>query len=154
MEVQIRWASKNDMLAVHGLIVELAVYEKEPKEVETTIEELQVDGFGPEPKFECLVLEKEEKVIGFALLYTAYSTWKGKALYLEDFLVTETERGKGYGKLIFDKVLSIAKERKVRRMAWQVLDWNKPAIDFYKKYDTYFSEEWLNCRIDPRNESF
>ena len=105
MEVQIRWANKEDMSAVHALIVELAVYEKEPKEVETTIKELQADGFGPEPKFECLVLEKEEKVIGFALLYTAYSTWKGKALYLEDFLVTESERGKGYGKLIFDKVL-------------------------------------------------
>lgn len=150
MEVQIRWAKKGDMEAVHNLIVELAVYEKEPHEVETTSEELKTDGFGEEPKFECLVLEKSQKVIGFALFYTAYSTWKGRALYLEDFLVTELERGKGYGKMLFDRVVTEAKRRAVRRMAWQVLDWNKPAIDFYKKYDTYFSEEWLNCRIDPR----
>lgn len=145
--VLIREARQTDMEAVHGLIMELAIYEKEPEAVTITTENLIQDGFGDHPCFDCFVATKEGKVIGFALFYMKYSTWKGPCLYLEDFLVTQSERGKGIGKQLFDRVLDTAKARKVKRFEWQVLDWNEPAIHFYKKYETVFEEDWINARI-------
>lgn len=147
MNIQIRKGEPKDMPEVLNLIKELAIYEKAPDEVETTIEELTEDGFGTKPIFDVIVAEMEAKVVGFALYYTSYSTWKGKALYLEDFIVSEPYRKYGIGKKLFDEVLKDAKERKVKRMEWQVLEWNEPAINFYKKYNATLDGEWLNGRL-------
>ena len=144
---KIRQARPEDMNAVHALIMELAIYEKAADQMVNTVEQLVEDGFGEQPLFDCIVAEAEGRVVGFALFYTSYSTWKGACLYLEDFLVTESERGKGIGKLLFDEVYQIAKERKVGRFEWQVLDWNIPAIKFYEKYDAILDPEWLNGKI-------
>ena len=133
----IRPATIDDVPAIHQLIVELAVYEKEPEAVETTAEQLEMDGFGSHPVFDALVAEVEGRVKGFALYYEGYSTWKGRTLYLEDFVVTESMRGKGLGKALFEAVVDVAKSRGVARMDWQVLDWNTPAIDFYKRYGAH-----------------
>src|SRR6185436_4147670 len=97
--------------------------------------------------FDFFVLEKSDRIIGIALYYYKYSTWKGKCLFLEDIIVTEKERRNGYGKLLFAEAVKVAKEMKVRRMEWQVLDWNEAAIDFYKKYNSNFDGEWLNCKL-------
>ena len=147
MNIQIRKGERKDIPDVLKLIKELAVYEKAPDEVVTTVDELTEDGFGVKPVFDVIVAEMDKKVVGFALYYTSYSTWKGKALYLEDFIVNEPYRKHGIGKMLFDEVLKVAKERKVRRMEWQVLDWNEPAINFYKKYNATLDDEWLNGRL-------
>lgn len=147
--VQLRNASQDDMPAVLALIKELAVYEHAANEVTNTVENLVNDGFGPNKVFDCIVATYQNTVIGFALYYTSYSTWKGRCLYLEDFLVTEKWRRKGVGKLLFDQVYKIAEETGARRFEWQVLDWNEPAINFYKKYQTNFDETWVNCKIFP-----
>lgn len=147
-EVSIRVGTAKDMPAVLDLIKELAVYEEAADEVIITSEQLVVDGFGPDKIFDCFVAERAEEVIGFALYYTSYSTWKGKSLYLEDFLVTKAYRRQGIGKLLFDAVHRVAKERKVARFEWQVLDWNKPAIEFYKKYQANLDPTWINCKIE------
>jgi len=144
----IRESTPNDMQAVNDLIHELAVYEKAGEQHINTTEQLIKDGFGDEKVFDCIVAELDKKVVGFALFYTSYSTWKGKCLYLEDFLVTEKLRGKGIGKLLFDEVYQIAKQRNVGRFEWQVLEWNKPAINFYKKYNAILDDEWLNGKIE------
>ncbi|MDC3352272.1 GNAT family N-acetyltransferase [Crocinitomicaceae bacterium] len=147
MEITVREAVPSDMEAVWNLIRELAIYEKAEHEFINTVDQLTKDGFGPNEVFDCIVAEVGSQVIGFALYYTSYSTWKGKCLYLEDFLVTEAWRGKGIGKLLFDRVFQEAKDRNVGRFEWQVLDWNEPAINFYKKYDAILDEEWLNGKI-------
>lgn len=139
------------MAAVLDLIVELAVYEKEPDAVIVTAEDLQRDGFGDNPLFECFVAEYESKVVGFALIYTKYSTWKGPCIYLEDLYVRESMRGKGIGALLFEKVIQVSKERGCQRMDWQVLDWNEPAINFYKKYNAELDPEWLNGRFSAED---
>lgn len=146
-EITIREATPADMTSVHGLITELAVYEKAENEMVNPVEQLIKDGFGDSKLFDCIVSEYHGAVVGFALFYTSYSTWKGACLYLEDFLVTEQMRGKGIGKLLFDHVFQTAKNRKVKRFEWQVLDWNEPAINFYKKYDAILDPEWLNGKI-------
>jgi len=143
----IRTAQPNDMEQVHNLIRELAIYEKAEKEHINTAEQLIIDGFGTEKIFDCIVAEIDNVVIGFALYYTSYSTWKGSCLYLEDFLVTERLRGKGIGKQLFDEVLAIAKKQNVGRFEWQVLNWNQPAINFYRKYNSSLDEEWINGKI-------
>lgn len=145
--IHIRDAQPNDMNAVFKLINELAVYENAADEVVNTVENLRKDGFGSEKVFDCIVAESNDEVIGFALYYTSYSTWKGKCLYLEDFLVTQSFRRKGVGKLLFDRVHEIAKQRNVGRFEWQVLDWNEPAINFYKKYQANLDGEWINCKL-------
>ncbi len=145
--ILIRPAIKDDMFRVHELIVELAVYEHAEDQVTNTVEELSEHGFGPNPTFECFVAEKEDEVVGFALYYTSYSTWKGNCLYLEDLLVTQSERRAGIGKLLFDKVLATAKERGAKRFDWQVLEWNEPAINFYKKYNADLDPEWINGKL-------
>lgn len=146
-QIKIRFADKNDMSAVLNLIQELADYEYASHEVSNSVEQLIEEGFGEQPAFECLVAEYESTILGFAIFYTAYSTWKGKVLYLEDICVKENYRRKGIGQLLFEKLIDLSKERKVKRFAWQVLNWNKPAIEFYKKYNAEFDAEWINCRI-------
>lgn len=147
MDVSIRKAVKDDMASVLELIKELASYEHALEQVENTAEQLQEDGFGDQAVFECFVAEDANQIIGFALFYTSYSTWKGKCLYLEDLLVTNAYRRKGVGKMLFDKVLQTAKERGAGRFEWQVLDWNEPAINFYKKYNADLDPEWINGKI-------
>ena len=137
------------MSCVLDLINELAIYENAADEVTNSVENLINDGFGKNKVFNCIVAEAESKIIGFALYYTSYSTWKGRCLYLEDFLVTEQWRRKGIGKLLFDRIHEIAKEEKVKRFEWQVLDWNQPAINFYKKYNANLDETWINCKLIP-----
>jgi GNAT superfamily N-acetyltransferase len=144
METLIRRAEKKDCVRLLELIQELADYEKAPLEVTVTLEHFEQSGFGEKPVWWAFVAEMDGKVEGFALYYIRYSTWKGQCLYLEDFLVTEKLRGQGAGKLLFDRVIEEAKERGYNRMVWQVLDWNEPAINFYKKYNATLDPEWVN----------
>jgi GNAT superfamily N-acetyltransferase len=147
MSIEIRIGTKTDIPFALNLVKELAAYEKAPNEVEVTIEEMTEWGFGSDKQFDFFVAAENNVVVGLALYYYKYSTWKGKCLFLEDIIVTESQRGKGLGKLLFDKVVQVSKEQKVRRMEWQVLDWNTPAIEFYKKYDSTLDGEWVNCKL-------
>jgi len=147
MSITIRTGAENDLPQILELVKELAAFEKSTGEVEVTVAEMLNWGFGKEKLFDFFVLEKEKVIVGMALYYYKYSTWKGKCLFLEDIIVTEKERKNGYGKLLFNEVVKIAKKEKVRRMEWQVLDWNKPAIEFYKKYSSNFDGEWINCKL-------
>jgi GNAT superfamily N-acetyltransferase len=143
----IRKGTEKDIAAALGLVKELAIYEKAPNDVVVTAEEMLNWGFGKDKVFDFFVGEKNGTIIGIALYYYKYSTWKGKCLFLEDIIITESERGHGYGRVLFDAVHEVAKEQKVRRMEWQVLEWNTPAIEFYKKYPSHFDNEWVNCQI-------
>ena len=144
----LRIAEPKDVPQIMDLVRELAVFENAPEEVTNTEERMLKEGFGTNPAFGCILAEKDKKIVGMSLYYFRYSTWKGKRLYLEDLIVTETERGTGLGKLLFDETIKKAKLEECSGMMWQVLDWNKPAIDFYKKYNARFDEEWLNCHLD------
>jgi len=147
-EIIIRNARKEDCKAMMQLIHELAEYEKAPDEVTVTFDHFVESGFGEKPVWWAFVAEVDESVVGFALYYIRYSTWKGQRLYLEDILVNEPFRGKGIGKLLFDRLLEEVKEKKFSGMVWQVLDWNEPAINFYKKYaGVSFDNEWVNCSL-------
>lgn len=146
-EIKIRRAVQEDMGAVYHLIKQLAEYEKAPKEVEVTVTQLMDDGFDAIPAFTCYVAEQAGEILGFALYYMKYSTWKGRCLYLEDFIVDEKHRGHGIGSRLFNRVIKDAQNLNVKRMEWQVLDWNKPAINFYKKYNAELETEWLNGRL-------
>lgn len=130
------------------LVHELAVYEKAPEQVTVSLNHFMQSGFGPHPVWWAFVAEVDGIVQGFALYYIRYSTWKGQRMYLEDILVTELSRGLGLGRKLFDRLIVEAKEKQFSGMVWQVLDWNEPAINFYKKYDSRFDGEWLNCSLD------
>jgi len=145
--ITVRTAGPKDMGRVLELIKELAEYENEPDAVLNTEEQLVEDGFGTNKVFDCFVAVNNDIIVGFALFYTGYSTWNGKTLYLEDFIVEEASRGLGAGRALFDAVVQEAKKRKVRRMDWQVLEWNELAIEFYKKNDALLDAEWLNGRL-------
>jgi GNAT superfamily N-acetyltransferase len=145
--IQIRRAVKEDCSRLLELIRELADYEKAPQEVTVTLDHFIDSGFGPNPVWWAFVATVEGTVQGFALYYIRYSTWKGQRMYLEDILVTEEMRGKGLGKLLFDRLLEEAKDRHFQGLVWQVLDWNEPAINFYKKYKASFDPEWINCAV-------
>lgn len=147
MELIIRKGTEADIVQALNLVKELAAYEKAPLEVEVTPEEMTSWGFGPDKQFDFFVAEENGSIVGLALYYFKYSTWKGKCLFLEDIIVTESQRGRGLGKLLFDQVVQVSKETKVRRMEWQVLDWNTPAIEFYKKYAAGLDGEWINCKL-------
>ncbi|MEN9699468.1 MAG: hypothetical protein RLZZ301_666 [Bacteroidota bacterium] len=143
----VRQAKPQDVPAIYSLICELASYERAPEQVVNTPQQLELDLF-QDAVCEAIVCENEaHQVIGFALFYTSYSTWKGRCLYLEDFYVQETERKKGYGQALFDEVLKIAKARGVKRMDWQVLDWNHTALNFYRRNHATLDPEWINGRL-------
>lgn len=146
--IQLRRAKAEDVTDMLRLVMELAIYEKAPEEVINTEARMLKEGFGENPVFGCILAEEDTKVVGLSIYYYRYSTWKGKRIYLEDLIVTESKRGKGIGKLLFDKVIEIGKETNCSGMMWQVLDWNEPAINFYKNYPTRFDEGWLNAHLD------
>ena len=147
MNISIRKGTKDDMPSVHGLIYELAVYEKAPNEVTNTVEDMLVDGFGDQPIFFCLVAEVDDKIVGTAIYHLKYSTWKGRGVYLDDIVVTESMRGKKIGSKLFDAVMKDAQRLNAKQLHWQVLDWNEPAIQFYKKYHANMDGEWINCKL-------
>jgi GNAT superfamily N-acetyltransferase len=146
--IQLRKALATDVPEMLRLVMELAIYEKAPEQVTNTEARMLEEGFGENPAFGCILAEEETKIVGLAIYYYRYSTWKGKRIYLEDLIVTESQRGKGTGKLLFDSVIEIGKETNCSGMMWQVLDWNEPAINFYKNYPTRFDEGWLNAHLD------
>ncbi len=143
----IRKGTEKDVEPALMLVKELAAYEKAPNEVEVSVSEMKNWGFGVDKVFDFFVAFENEVIVGMALYYYKYSTWKGKCIFLEDIIVTEAMRGKGIGKLLFDEVVKVAKKDKVRRLEWQVLEWNEPAINFYKKYGSVFDGEWINCKL-------
>ena len=149
MDFIIRKGEEKDLPEVLELIKELAAYEKMPDKVDNTVELMKEEGFGKNPLFGFQVAERGDKVIGVAIYFTKYSTWKGKKFYLEDLIVTESERGKKVGKALFEKCLELTKEGGFHSILWQVIDWNDPAINFYKKYDTEFTKEWIDCSLEP-----
>jgi GNAT superfamily N-acetyltransferase len=151
MEIKIRKAIASDCENMMVLIRELAAFERAPDEVTVKLEHFIETGFGKNPVWHAFVAsdaeDDDEQIIGISLYYMRYSTWKGLKLYLEDLIVTEKFRGKGIGKKLFDCTVEEARKMKVNGMMWQVLDWNKPAIDFYNKYGADISSEWLNCSL-------
>jgi len=148
MTLNIRQGRKEDLPRVLELIRELAEYERAPHEVTNTVERLEEDGFGEHPVYGFFVAETGGRVIGLSLYYWRYSTWKGKRLYLEDIIVTESERGRGAGQQLFNRTMEKALEENCTGMMWQVLDWNEPAINFYKKYGAKLDGEWVNCSLE------
>lgn len=147
MSIDIRKARKEDCVRLLELIHELAEYEKAPHEVTVSLSHFEESGFGVKPVWWSFVAESEGIVVGFALYYIRYSTWKGQRMYLEDLLVTQQMRGKGIGKLLFDRLIEEGTQQQFSGMAWQVLEWNEPAINFYKKYNATIDPEWFNCSI-------
>ena len=142
MDFTIRKATENDMSRVLELITELAIFEKEPNAVEVTVEELKKDGFGSNPEFQCFVAEVGTEIEGIALVYNRYSTWKGKVLHLEDLVVSQAMRGTGLGTALLDEVIKFGHEKGVKRVSWEVLDWNEPAITFYEKKGADVKRDW------------
>ncbi len=145
--MKIRSALAEDCDRLLELVRELALYERAPDEVTVTLEEFKAAGFSEKPVWWAFVAEENGQIVAFALYYIRYSTWKGCRMYLEDIIVTESHRGKGIGKLLFDQLIEEAKEKKLKGIVWQVLEWNEPAINFYKKYNATFDPEWLNGAI-------
>ena len=147
MEIKIRKANKEDCGRILDLVKELAAYELAQKEVTVSLEHFEKSGFGSRPVWWGFVAEVDGKMQGFALWHISFSTSKGQRMYLEDFYVTEEMRGKGLGKLMFEKLINEARRKKLLGIMWQVLEWNEPAINFYKKYDAAFDSQWVNCGI-------
>ena len=150
-EVHIREATSSDAAGILALIQELAVFEREPNAVEVTIDELLEDGFGENPKFRCFVAELDNKIVGIALFYPCYSTWKGKSWHLEDLIVTEAQRGKGIGFALLKKFIGFAHASGVRRIQWVGLDWNTTAIDFYEKQGASTFSDWRITQMTEGN---
>ena len=147
--MKIRNATIEDCPAMLHLIRELAEYEKAPEEVTVDPKHFEESGFGANPVWWAFVVEDTTSyIIAFALYYIRYSTWKGQVMYLEDILVTESMRGKGIGKMLIERLKEEAMEKGFKRITWQVLDWNEPAINFYKKFDAKFDPEWVNVILD------
>ena len=146
----IREGKKSDLPRVLELVKELALFEKAPEQVTNTVAQMEVDGFGDNPTYGMYVAESNGAIVGISIYYYRYSTWKGRRLYLEDIIVTEAERGKGIGKLLFDRTMKKTLEDNCTGMMWQVLDWNEPAIDFYKKYGAKLDNEWINCNLESQ----
>lgn len=146
--MKIRKAQKEDMNGVLALIQELAVFEKEPNAVLITAEDLVRDGFGDQPLFHVFVAENEKEIVGIALYYYRYSTWKGKTIHLEDLIVKESMRGTGLGYALYSEIIKQGQKDKVRRIEWAVLDWNTTAIDFYKKSGAKVFDEWRVAQMD------
>lgn len=153
MDINIRFAVKEDCERLLELINELAVYEKAPEEVTVTLVHFVEAGFGEQPVWKAFVAERDGLILGFALYYVRYSTWKGSRLYLEDFIVTEEARGGGIGKVLFERVMKEARDKGFNGMSWQVLDWNEPAINFYNKYNANLEAGWLNASFSTEQLS-
>jgi GNAT superfamily N-acetyltransferase len=148
--MNIRKGRIEDMSAVLRLIKELAAFEKEPDAVEVTISDLERDGFGESPLFHTFIAEENQEIIGMALYYYRYSTWKGKTIHLEDLIVKEEKRGSGLGFKLYSEVIAQGKCDNVRRIEWNVLDWNTPAIEFYEKTGAKVLKDWLVAQMDEK----
>ena len=146
----IRKATKNDMPSVLELIQELATFEKEPDAVVVTVDDLVRDGFSENPLFQCFVAEVDNEIIGMALYYYRFSTWKGKTIHLEDLIVKESKRGTGAGFALYKEIIKQGKAENVRRIEWNVLDWNTPAIDFYEKSGAKVLGDWRVVHMDDK----
>ena len=146
----IRKATKNDMPSVLELIQELATFEKEPDAVVVTVDDLVRDGFSENPLFQCFVAEEQNNIIGMALYYYRFSTWKGKTIHLEDLIVKENKRGTGAGFALYKEIIKQGKAENVRRIEWNVLDWNTPAIDFYEKSGAKVLGDWRVVHMDDK----
>ena len=142
MSFMVRKAERQDMPQVLDLIKELAVFEKEPDAVEVTVEDLEKEGYGNNPLFHCFVAELNEKIVGIALVYYRFSTWKGRTIHLEDLIVSESHRGTGIGMALYKKVMEFADDNKVKRVEWNVLDWNTNAIEFYENTGAHILDDW------------
>lgn len=147
MQITIRPAIQTDVPAMLGLVQELALYEKAPLEVTVTLEEMTAAGFGPGAIWKAFVSIVDGKLVGMSLYFTKYSTWKGKCMYIDDIIVTESMRGVGIGKLLFEETVAEAKRTHMRRLEWQVLEWNTPAINFYNKFSAVLDPEWVNGKL-------
>jgi GNAT superfamily N-acetyltransferase len=147
IDINIREAKKDDCVRLLELVNELALFERAPQEVTVTLEEFEDAGFGKRPVWKAFVAEADGLIIGFGLYYVRYSTWKGCRMYLEDLIITEPMRGRGFGKLLFDRLVREAQEMNYNGMTWQVLDWNEPAINFYGKYGANIEAGWLNASL-------
>lgn len=157
MNISVRRGKKSDLPQVLALIKELALYEKAPGEVTLTVKEFEKDLESGHPLFHFFVAGKKstkneparkDDIVGIALYYYGYSTWKGKRMYLDDIVVTEKMRGNGIGKMLFDEIVNEAKKNKVKQIMWQVLEWNDPAINFYKKYNAILDPEWITGKLN------
>jgi GNAT superfamily N-acetyltransferase len=151
MNTHIREAQPEDVPVIMALVKELAEFEKAPHEVETTEALLLADGFGKHPAYKAIMAELDGQVRGMAVYYFSYSTWKGRSMYIDDIVVFKEFRGNGLGKALMDKLVQIAKDENVGKLHWQVLDWNEPAIRFYKKYKATFDAEWVNVTVSRKN---
>jgi GNAT superfamily N-acetyltransferase len=147
LRTTVRKGTQEDLPQVLDLIKELALYEKAPQEVTNTLEMMREDGFGKNPVYGLFVAETGSRITGIAIYYTKYSTWKGRCIFLEDIIVTEELRGKGIGRMLFEEVIKVSRDSKAARMEWQVLEWNTPAIEFYKKFDAILDPEWINGKL-------
>jgi GNAT superfamily N-acetyltransferase len=146
--VKVRKAASEDCLRLLELVQELAVYERAPDEVTVTLEHFIESGFGDKPVWWAFVAEEDGVINGFALYYVRYSTWKGQRMYLEDIIVTESARGRGIGSLLMEALIEEARARQFKGITWQVLHWNEPALNFYRKYNVRFDNEWVNGILD------
>ena len=150
MNALIRKAEKKDSLAILNLIKELALFEKEPESVKLKLSDIENDGFGTKPLFECIVAEINKRIIGMAIYYPRYSTWKGPTIHLEDLIVTKKHRGKGIGFSLFSRFIEYSYKLKAKRVQWVVLDWNKDAIDFYIKNGAQVLDDWRVALMDEK----
>ncbi len=148
MSITLRKGKEEDLPYILELIKELAFFEKAPEQVVNTVEQMKKDGFGANPVYWFFVAEAKGEIIGAAIYYLRYSTWKGVRLYLEDLIVTESARGLGAGKLLFESCITEGKAKGYSGMVWQVLDWNTPAINFYKKNNADLDGEWVNGSLE------
>jgi GNAT superfamily N-acetyltransferase len=146
--MNIRKGNPEDMESVLGLIQELAIFEKEPQAVVITVDDLVRDGFGENPLFHVFVAEVEQEIVGIALYYYRYSTWKGKTIHLEDLIVKDKMRGTGLGFALYSEIMKQGKKDNVRRVEWNVLDWNTPAVKFYENSGAKILEEWRVVQMD------
>lgn len=147
-DVIIRKALHEDMPKVLHLIHELAVYEKSPESVSLSLEELTEAGMGEHPMYHCRVAEYQNQVVGFCLFYMGFSTWKGKMVYLDDLFVLESYRKMGIGHLLFEAVRNFAQVQNANLMRWMVLEWNEPALSFYRKKKAAMDTEWIQCQLE------
>ncbi|MDX6747404.1 GNAT family N-acetyltransferase [Polaribacter sp. PL03] len=151
MDFKVRLGEEKDMQSVFNLITELAIFEKEPEAVEITVEDLIRDGFSDKPKFKVFVAEQENNIIGIALFYERFSTWKGRAIHLEDLIVTKSKQKIGAGKALYSAVLKYAHDNNFNRVAWEVIDWNSNAIDFYKSTGATYLNDWSVVQMNKEN---